>query len=120
MKTLPLDEAYQQATKGPLDAQYGTETCFHSGNKACIVKHVASTDTDEGSCETVAEIWPTCNDSDKYDAALLAHAFNVLPEVVATLQAVHDDFDGMTLMPSGLADKVRRALTKASTVEVPE
>ena len=42
-------------------------------------------------------------------AALIAAA----PELLAALEAVESDYDGMILLNDGIADKVRAAITKA-------
>lgn len=123
---LTLQEAYERATKGPLEADaYGDNgVCFHEGNRARVSRNVAPTAEDqEGSSETVAEVWPTAGDQDRYDAAILAHAFNVLPEVVAMLEwltGFHQDGDGKCIIDAEPIKQAKALLAKASTVEVPE
>jgi hypothetical protein len=82
---MKLEKVLKKITKGPLIACYGDGICFHEGNRASIV-HIADAGTEEPQEVTVAEIWVTDGDQDRYDAAYLAHAANVLPDLVSVLQ----------------------------------
>jgi hypothetical protein len=120
MKTLTLKEAYAKATKIPLQCGYGLKHCFHEGNKGVIV-HVtpeAESNNGEDTEETVAEIWP--GPTDKYDTALLAHAFNVLPEVVEALEIVRDCLGKGGWPPDSRQTAIiEKAIAKANTVKLP-
>lgn len=133
MKTITLQEAYAKATGGQLYAGYGEGCCFHAGNKASICK-TNNPESEEPTEETVAEVWPTTGDADRYDAALLAHAYNVLPEVVAALDLMRRHYDDLSKSNPGFMGKLclqdyalwnealiamDAALAKANKVEVP-
>lgn len=62
----------------------------------------------DDSGDAVAGVY--CAKSDLANARLIAAA----PDLLAALQDVADDTDGMVLMPPGLANKVRAAIAKAT------
>jgi hypothetical protein len=109
MKT-KLEDAYKKATRGPLTIRNG----FPSGRVLAEGSH---------GC-TVA-----ITQSEKHglvDAALLAHAFNVLPEVVEALQKLEDAMCRHQNDPElnepwdEILAQSMEALARVSTVEVPE
>ena len=72
MKTIPLAEAIQKATKGPVKA-------FHNG----FYHDVVCGESQYDPC--VASVW-AANGSESANAALLAHWFNHGPELVKALR----------------------------------
>ena len=110
---LTLEQAYEQATKGPLFIQ-GNRICGDGCYPVCGVPRGMSEDGDWTWPSKVAPI----------NAALLVHARNVLPDVVAALERVKNHLEwfetgigesDVDSLPNAIA-----ALAKASTVEVLE
>jgi hypothetical protein len=98
-----LQEAYDRATKGPLEISAPRGFVIYGGFRGYPV---AITQHDK--------LGPT-------DAALLAHAFNVLPKLLEAMRRVGDHIDlqqGLTI--KRIFAKEFEILDKASTVEVPE
>lgn len=133
MKKLTIEEAYKKATPGPLRCSYKSA--------AAARKEGEEDGTDGGGGdgwigqdkswlerETVAFL-PHHRDVGEDEkrgcnAAILAHAFNVLPEVVEALKEICGNARGNAEGTFSVsADRIRSAreiLAKASTVEVPE
>ena len=102
-KHISLDEAYKLATQGPLVSTTGDFIRPASGG--LIAK--AAGDTDQQT---------------EVNAALLAHAFNVLPEVVEALRDAHLQFEHNGQESDSdkeVLNKIEAVLAKATTVEVP-
>ena len=106
---LTLEQAYEKATKGPLKPDG-------------ISEHKEFYVSEHGLCVDVAPINGGIN------AALLSHAFNVLPEVIKSLEdacaCICASLDGV---PSDTRDAMendlavyRAVITKASTVTIPD
>lgn len=118
MKTIPLEEAYRRATPGPLHVSpFGTSDfdglTIESGFG--LIATIAATDKESATDpENVA------------NAAVLAHAFNVLPEVVEALRAAQcymmegNDDPRLERERRDSAKIIMSALAKASTVEIAE
>lgn len=118
MKTLTLDEAFKQATQGPL-----TRKMLDGSTK---FDHVLTSD----GVNSVAlvqswphnKIGPISQDQTNANAALLAHAFNVLPEVVNLLdkamEIIKGEYPESQWRELGVHD-MEAALTKANQVQIP-
>lgn len=120
MKTITLEEAYKLATPGPLcvSQAYGIGRTIGSGGDASPI----------GWCDCVGH-------PNELNAALLAHAFNVLPVVVAALEDAARELmanhavdsvryaeknPGLPPLPEPISMvDIRAALAKANQVEVP-
>ena len=103
---LTLQKAYERATKGPLEVRHGDICpCDSNGGRRLATMY-----------GIVAEA--------QVNAALLAHAFNVLPEVLAVVEQLVNGWYGANgasiNIEAEVFKKARAALAKASTVEVAE
>ena len=103
---IKLEKAYKKATKGPL--ALGLET---NEEDAQLINA-------EGWHVATVAISPH-----KETAALLAHAFNVLPEVVAALEDAREfilRFDESDPEKLAASKRISDMLDKAASVEIPE
>ena len=92
LKTTPL----------PWSVEIGEQCCFHKGNRVGIVRW-SKDGPEEDNCETVAEVWPTCNDSDIADGKFIVHCVNNFAHLVEALEDARefimdhsDESDGTT------------------------
>lgn len=112
--TITLEEALKKATKGPLYAKYDGDE-VQIGNDQ---KFVAMTMPFDASAAT---------EEDYVNAALLAHCYNVLPELVAALtemmRGYSKDADGRWHRLHGPTEtalnQAKSILTKATQVTLP-
>jgi len=105
-----ITDAYKKATKKPLIADDGM---LYS--ESAPIKRVADTTPADGD-EISDEEWHA-------NAALLAHAFNVLPEVVAALEDAREfilRFDESDPEKLAASKRISDMLDKAASVEIPE
>lgn len=116
MKEITLDEAYKRATKGPLHA-FKLESPA-GDDKGAIIE---ATDTTVAALEATEP-----PELASHDAALLCHAFNVLPEVVEALTEWknHKFTRPISDHPEAIEqrriyDLMTAALAKAQTVKLP-
>ncbi len=127
--TIALEEAYKRATKGPL-----VTSKFTSMQN----KERQRIDDSEGRLIASTIRWGSESnggnemelDRANMDASLLAHAFNVLPELVEALNKAHNLLNYIASHPKawetihGRAVDTRAetsvALAKASKVEIPQ
>lgn len=103
MKTITLDEAYAKASKRPIRARFSPEPHILTKGRGSSVAWCINQQDLRGEC----------------DAALLAHAFNVLPEVVEALRTLIAPYDGNIDRAPTSVKLARAALAKAKKVVLP-
>jgi len=123
MKTITLAEAYAGATKGPLKQRcMDGSTKFDRSITSDDIVSIATVFAWPGN-----KVSPITQDECDHNAVLLAHAFNVLPEVVkmlaqaiACIEASLDEVPEETreAMVSDMK-RYQSALTKANQVKLP-
>lgn len=86
MKTLTLKEAYAKATPGPFELDGSSIEGQWPDFKVQVAAMFSTSFAGKDS-----HLNAKMNDETKHNAALLAHAFNVLPEVVDALMAAQKD-----------------------------
>lgn len=103
-----LEDLMKIATPAPLSLETGPGCCFHRGNAVAIVKCTAPSENNpEGTCETVAEVWPADQAQEKADGALLVHWFNMGPKMLEFLQhlgKIKDDDETIDFLVNHLPD----------------
>lgn len=126
MKTITLKEAYAKATQGPLEIDgssiQGQWPDFKVQVAAMFTTSFAGKDANLNSI---------VREETAHNQALLVHAFNVLPEVVAALEELEDALthSGPCQCCAGSNDEgheescrvliARQALAKANQVKLP-
>lgn len=126
---IPLEEAYKKATPGPLRVVLEPQGVKCLDGSELVTKHWLRPANSEWS---VADVYATKGRATHpgmqgANAAILAHAFNVLPEIlnawkdmigsVGSITCLSDHYDD--IFPAKLK-ALEDAIAKASTVEVPE
>jgi hypothetical protein len=94
-------------TPGPWELQEGTQCCFHAGNRYAVTH--SGGDEDEPWSVTIAEVWPTSDDSDKADARLIAAA----PDLLAALEECVQELEKLGWGCAGYTDNAHAAIAKA-------
>lgn len=111
MKTITLKQAYQRATEGPYkSAEMGFK------NNILNIEHTIFSMSDAEIVPAVAHAKTPAQAS--ANAALLAHAYNVLPELVDALNLAFEDACREERSQE-LIDALDVVLTKANTVHIP-
>jgi hypothetical protein len=82
----------QKHTPGPFEMVVGRGCCFHEGNRVSIIKR--TNDGGEEQDTTVAEVWPTSDDTDIADGHLFAAAPELLAFAKQYLRHLHEDMAG--------------------------
>lgn len=120
MKTISLTEAYAKATKGELSAD---DDMIDVSDQANMVLDNIGTEKQWQSIgihdsEGMAEIVALCH---PINAALIAHCFNNLKDVVEALEMISNDYAYLLeekFTPQDVK-RIESALAKASTVQMP-
>lgn len=115
-RTMSLTKVLKRTTPGKVCAIHGEGTCFHEGNTDSVQRFFKS--DGEACAETVAEVWPAGDDIAFYDAALLAHGFNHVAELMDAIEhvlAVSEHSNNMNDIDFG---KLRRAWRKGKMVRL--
>ena len=111
MSRISLDEAYARATKGPLKAaEAGYEECH-----GVFARRIFSISDAEVA---PANGYGEGDEQAAVNAALLAHAFNVLLDVVEALERAVGIIEDIPYPGDYAAKELRDILARASTVEV--
>lgn len=111
MKTISLEEALKIATKGPLEVlpEYGNKIADQNEELLAIVENPSTSMFNRPKWEM--------------NAALLAHAYNLLPELVEALKRLQNHtvwrMTGEGTGDPDIIDLVPGLLTKANTVQLP-
>lgn len=112
MKTLTLKEAYALAAKGPMRTYQAT-----AGTHLCADGRAADNEIVAYVKVSFHSIPPTEQNA---NAAILAHAFNVLPEAADALELAIDALPRPRNEEEiQLRIKLRNTLTKINTVQIP-
>lgn len=88
MKALEeLKAAARAATQERIGAVVGDRACFHTGNRVSVVA-VDDSNPEEVLTPTVAEFWPTSDDTDIADATLYVLMKNTIPALIECAEAL--------------------------------
>lgn len=103
MKTMPLEEALKKCAPAPLVPVMKPCPMIRSTEHWTVVST------------------PDCQANDNVNIALLAHFYNLGPELVGMLEELRDSIESNQgpLVRNDLADRATALLSKASTVQMP-
>jgi len=113
MKTITLDNAYKtMGLSGSMTGTKRTHAVDLGNGDGFQVLHEISVELEHGGWIDVGY----CHNST--DAALLAHAWNILPSMIDALKAIADDSDESTESGRAILSTALAALGEAQMVQV--